>query len=606
MKLLKFKVTDFRAVIDTGWIDCQDVTAFVGENESGKTTLFMALLKLMPKIREPGAATSLRSNLGSLSAITKDDIPIDRFEELIATIDSRVFIQAVFDVDSELNGQFMEMSRKYSPVETFCISKTYGGEYTLDIFGLFEKEQRNNVLNLILSRLPVFLYFKEVTEFKSDINLAALAYKLIGDASGKRLTANETIYANLLNFLDIWQSNLIKSIKEVYPDFEKQSDKEVDFNEIFKAIPMFKNRFDAGFKILSEEFKRWWGSGEISIDWEICRKGVRIKIIDDGEVYLLENRSTGFRRFFALFLSFSVSAKRDFENAILLFDEAGAALHPITQRKLAGFFNTLSANSQILFNTHTSYMLNVEDINRVRVVYKDKSHHIRVSNSLTVNKDRTNEESLFPVQSALALFIAENAMAGCLPVVVLNKHDEAYLSLTKNLLTAKGRFSTIQTVLVFAAGANGIDSVAEAFSEDDADKNYPVILLASDQEGKEIKARLRAGKYINEPQKVLELSDLAGDAVTFEDLIPGSLNEMFSRVYLKSLLGDGFVYDKREGLIKQIQTYVQKNGIVLPAGFRSELAKRMKINTLMNYKDIHIPFSYMAKWKRIWRALIKK
>jgi len=605
MKLLKFKIMDFRAVVDTGWIDCKDVTAFVGENESGKTTLFMALMKLMPKKREVAAATSLKSNLGKFSAITKDDVPIDRLDELMPTINSRVFIQAVFSVDSDLNEQFAGMSKKYTPVDTFCISKNYGGEYALNIFGLFEKELRPKVLNLVLSRLPVFLYFKEVTEFKSDINLVALTYKLVGDKSGKNLTANETIYANLLNFLDIWQDNLIKSVRSIYPDFESKSEKEVDFDKIFEKIPLFKVRFDRGFKNLSEEFKKWWGSGEISIDWEVCKKGVRIKIIDDGETYLLEHRSTGFRRFFALFLSFSVSAKRDFENAILLFDEAGAALHPITQRKLAGFFNTLSASSQILFNTHTSYMLNVEDLNRVRVVYKDKTNHILVSDNLTVNRERTNEESLFPVQSTLALFIAENAMAGCLPIIVLHKHDEAYLSLIKNMLVANGRFSTIQTVLVFAAGAGGIDSVAEAFSEDDADHNYPMILLASDTEGKEIKERLRKGKYVTEPKKVLELGDLVADAVTFEDLIPSDLNEMFSRVYLKSMLGDGFAYDKKTGLIKQIQDYAEKNGVALPAGYRIELAKRMKINTLIHYRDIHVPAGYIAKWKKVWHSLVK-
>ncbi len=39
MELKKFRVTDFRSVVDSGWIDASDVTALIGENEAGKTNL---------------------------------------------------------------------------------------------------------------------------------------------------------------------------------------------------------------------------------------------------------------------------------------------------------------------------------------------------------------------------------------------------------------------------------------------------------------------------------------------------------------------------------------------------------------------------------------
>ena len=37
MKLTKFKVTNFRSVDDSGWIEVDAVTALIGVNESGKT-----------------------------------------------------------------------------------------------------------------------------------------------------------------------------------------------------------------------------------------------------------------------------------------------------------------------------------------------------------------------------------------------------------------------------------------------------------------------------------------------------------------------------------------------------------------------------------------
>jgi len=48
MKLKRFRVTQFRSVKDSTWIDADDVTALIGTNESGKTNLLIPLWKLNP------------------------------------------------------------------------------------------------------------------------------------------------------------------------------------------------------------------------------------------------------------------------------------------------------------------------------------------------------------------------------------------------------------------------------------------------------------------------------------------------------------------------------------------------------------------------------
>jgi len=48
MRLIKFKVQNFRSVVDSGWIDAEQVTALIGVNESGKTNLLLPLWKLNP------------------------------------------------------------------------------------------------------------------------------------------------------------------------------------------------------------------------------------------------------------------------------------------------------------------------------------------------------------------------------------------------------------------------------------------------------------------------------------------------------------------------------------------------------------------------------
>lgn len=52
MKAIRFRVQNFRNIDDSDWIDLEKVTAFVGRNESGKTSLLKALHKFNPATPE--------------------------------------------------------------------------------------------------------------------------------------------------------------------------------------------------------------------------------------------------------------------------------------------------------------------------------------------------------------------------------------------------------------------------------------------------------------------------------------------------------------------------------------------------------------------------
>ena len=48
MKLVRARVTDFKSIDDSGWVDIDAVTSMVGKNESGKTAFLGALKRLNP------------------------------------------------------------------------------------------------------------------------------------------------------------------------------------------------------------------------------------------------------------------------------------------------------------------------------------------------------------------------------------------------------------------------------------------------------------------------------------------------------------------------------------------------------------------------------
>src|SRR6266508_2378568 len=53
LKAIRYRVRNFRNIDDSDWIKLERVTAFVGRNESGKTTLLKALHKFNPATPEP-------------------------------------------------------------------------------------------------------------------------------------------------------------------------------------------------------------------------------------------------------------------------------------------------------------------------------------------------------------------------------------------------------------------------------------------------------------------------------------------------------------------------------------------------------------------------
>ena len=87
MKLSRFKVTNFRNVHDSGWINVNKVTALVGQNESGKSNLCEALYKLNPFQQDA------KYNID-------EDWPADKWGEKDSNRDSRV-CEAEFVIDDE-------------------------------------------------------------------------------------------------------------------------------------------------------------------------------------------------------------------------------------------------------------------------------------------------------------------------------------------------------------------------------------------------------------------------------------------------------------------------------------------------------------------------
>jgi predicted ATP-dependent endonuclease of OLD family len=80
MKMIRFRVQNYKKVQDTDWISCDDLTAFVGKNEAGKSALFRGLSKLNPSDGEKYNGLKEFPRRRYVSEFSKQDYPVASIE----------------------------------------------------------------------------------------------------------------------------------------------------------------------------------------------------------------------------------------------------------------------------------------------------------------------------------------------------------------------------------------------------------------------------------------------------------------------------------------------------------------------------------------------
>ncbi|MDD4600315.1 hypothetical protein SDC9_11376 [bioreactor metagenome] len=115
MRLLRYRVEKFKSVMDSGWIDCDEVTTLVGVNEAGKSNLLLALWKLNP------------AKGGEIHF--SDDMPVKLFSDLREEKNKPKFIQAVFQITSNSVLESISKQSEFDKdaVRIVTVSRDYDG-----------------------------------------------------------------------------------------------------------------------------------------------------------------------------------------------------------------------------------------------------------------------------------------------------------------------------------------------------------------------------------------------------------------------------------------------------------------------------------------------
>lgn len=463
-------------------------------------------------------------------------------------------------------------------------------------------------LDLAWKEVPAFVYYTNYGNLDSEIYLPHVIENMKRDDLGAKEQAKVRTLKVLFEFVGLKPEEIL----ELGRDFKRPANgREPTDDEIAAIAEKKKERsilLQSASTKLTQEFRSWWKQGEYRFRFEADGDHFRIWVSDDKrpEEVELEGRSTGLQWFLSFYLVFLVESRDTHAGAILLLDEPGTSLHPLAQKDLSAFFDGLSENNQLLYTTHSPFLIDSDRLDRARKVYISANGTTKATPDLRESEtdDKAQRASGYAVYAALGLTVAESLLLGCTVVIVEGVSDQIYLSAIKALLIGRGKIQPNREV-VFppAGGAKGVKVVASILTG--RDEALPIALFDSDTAGKQSAQQLTSSFYASAKERVLEVETFSGlTGSEIEDLIPP---DVIAQVLDRWQRGPerAFADSLNPGspIVPQIEQWANANNVSLVApAWKVELAKRVK-QTLLGKAGKSISDEFLSRWESLFKAL---
>lgn len=249
---------------------------------------------------------------------------------------------------------------------------------------------------------------------------------------------------------------------------------DINTTEILKAdsFENFIAELEATEAIISEELFHYWKTNKnLNITFKIDKKEgtdnrnntkivehiLDIRVRNKGVSLSLKNRSKGFNWFFSFLVWFKKIQEDASSQYVLLLDEPGLNLHASAQADLLEFLEDLSENYQIIYTTHSPFMIPSESLDRVRTVFEDKETSI-----ISEGAQEKDPNTLFPLQAALGYDIAQNLFISKKNLLVEGVSDLIILTAMSDILEANNKEGLRNDITIVPTG--GLEKVATFIS----------------------------------------------------------------------------------------------------------------------------------------------
>lgn len=340
----------------------------------------------------------------------------------------------------------------------------------------------------------------------------------------------------------------------------------------------FKAQLEATSNSITDEMFEYWSTNqnlEIRFEIEHAPNSVRylnIRIYNSKHrvTLPLKNRSKGFLWFFSFLVWFSKIQGDKNSKYILLLDEPGLSLHASAQNDLLRFIDEkLAPDYQVIYTTHSPFMIDSLKLNEVRTVYDTQNP--KVGSVVSDAVQEKDSDTLFPLQAALGYTIAQNLYVSPNNLLVEGISDLVYLNHFSTILKGMGRTGLADDVTIVPVG--GADKIATFISLMRGNELSTVCLLDTfTDHSAEAKLKRMVEQKIIADKKIIFYHTVIGQA--FADI-----EDLFTKEEYLTLYNGAF------------GNTVQLSDIVADKPIMPQL-KRINGNKAFNH---YAPANYLAK-----------
>jgi len=568
LRLRKFRVQAFRCIHDSGDIVVGDLAAFVGRNESGKTTILQAL-------------TMLNKD--------EDISELDLCDEMTERLKSEI---RIVEGDFELNHDETEIVKERFPdfhitkIKIFRTNKDPELQYDFGDIKISEEEDKNlehwqnstkqlsnfveSIPNYISKKLDVDFFTgntpkdkkiiqAELDEFDNSLRDAATDEqqviseweKVYADITKnvKKILIDNTETDALKNFIGdnlhprfVYFSDYKKILGNInLSEYIKESENEasagieyiegfdraetvrnllylaeldIEKLEGFKSSPSKLIKFlNTASKNLTQRLNPSWKGEAINVELRLNPGNILSVVLSDvhkdGTITntgLLNRRAEGFKWTFSFIVNFAAETQRsELKEAILLLDEPARNLHPTQQAGISDLLKNLAGSNQVLYATHSPFMIFDYTPGNLLVVELDKKKHLsRIFYDYWKADDATLTPILYGLSKGLVGSITDREVGyNSRPLIIVESmSDTMYLNAFDKFLQDPN-ISMNPLNVVPAYNKNSVLPLS-IFYHTHGYNTF--VLLDNDYESNQIAEQLKNNKF-SEPQIIFFESD---------------------------------------------------------------------------------------------------
>ncbi|MGX9884735.1 AAA family ATPase [Streptomyces sp. NPDC002276] len=596
MQLVRAHITDYRSVEDSDIFDVEkDVTCLVGKNESGKTTLLQALFRVNPVesasfdevVDFPARKTRDRKRLpvGKKIPVVRatfrfDDTEMKAIEEELG---SKAMRSPEFEVVIGYRDNSKTFNFSYNEAAVVdhlrsaldlpaAAGRSIGGAKTITdlldaLDGLEEppsgateladriRAWRNSSLGCYLIDqhakpfMPKFVYFADYDTMPGKVALPDLIRRR---ASGEIPRGQRA----LLSLLDI---------AGVSPE---------EFQDSDQHERLIRELENSGNVISDEVFEYWSQNTELEVRLEVLspEPGAQPPL-DEGPILQIrvfnrrhrasvpfDDRSRGFVWFFSFLAYFNEVEAAGTTNLILLLDEPGLSLHGRAQEDLLRLIDDrLAPKHQVLYTTHSPFMVDPDHLQRVRTVVDMERGGAKVSSEIF----KADEDTAFPLLTAMGVEMTQTLFVGEHTLLLEGPSDLIYLDVLTDIAETNGSIGLDPRWVKTPIGGSGKLSTFVTLLG--ANKLNVAVLVDSSTKDVGAVQRLRDNNQLAR-NGLVEISEFTGTAdADVEDLFDRDFYiELVNRAYASELtkpISASELNAKDPRVVRQIEAVFKKRKI---------------------------------------------